>query len=104
MAIQPNMEERTLTKVASPTNLVTQKINDFTYHIQLGTQTKPKVVYRNRLWNYSGNNLLTWLQTNTIWTAINTFSPYFSLPEGGLYSVTSITCSTKIWRSKVTPI
>ena len=40
--------------------MVTKKINDLVYRIQLGPRLKPKVVHRNRLWKYSGRNPPTW--------------------------------------------
>ena len=42
---------------------VVKRINDVVYRIQLGPRTKPKVVHRNRLWEYSGESPPTWLQT-----------------------------------------
>ena len=42
--------------------MITKKINDLVYRIQLGPKTKPKVVHRNRLWHYSGSNLPEWFQ------------------------------------------
>ena len=40
--------------------IVTKKINDLVYRIQLGPKQKPKVVHRNRLWKYSGSNAPDW--------------------------------------------
>ena len=40
--------------------MVTKKINDLVYRIQVRPGLKPKVVHRNRLWKYSGRNLPTW--------------------------------------------
>ena len=40
--------------------VVTKRINDLVYRIQLGPGLKPKVVHRNRLWKYSGRNPPTW--------------------------------------------
>ena len=40
--------------------MVTKKINDLVYRIQLGPRLKPKVVHRNRLWKYSGRNPPIW--------------------------------------------
>ena len=42
--------------------LVIKPINDLVYRIQLGPRTKPKVVYRNRLWKYTGTSPPTWLK------------------------------------------
>ena len=42
--------------------LVTKRINDMVYRVQLKPQTKPKVVHRNRLWRYTGPSPPTWLQ------------------------------------------
>ena len=39
-----------------------KKINDLVYRIQLGRQTKPKVVHRNRLWRYTGNSAPSWYE------------------------------------------
>ena len=36
--------------------LITKKLNDLVYRIQLGPRQKPKVVHRNRLWLYSGKH------------------------------------------------
>ena len=44
--------------------LVTKKINDLVYRVQLGPKTKPKVVHRNRLWTYRGSFPPTWLKKN----------------------------------------
>ena len=43
--------------------VVTKKINDVVYRIQLGSHQKSKVVHRNRLWYYSGHNPPTWFST-----------------------------------------
>ena len=40
--------------------IITKRINDLVYRIQLGPKAKPKVVHRNRLWHYSGINAPTW--------------------------------------------
>ena len=45
--------------------IVTKVINDSVYRIQLGAKAKPKVVHRNRLWNYSGSNVPTWYRRTT---------------------------------------
>ena len=42
--------------------IITKKINDLVYRIQLGPKTKPKVVHRNRLWKYSGSTAPNWHQ------------------------------------------
>ncbi|MDD9817374.1 MAG: RNase H-like domain-containing protein [Gammaproteobacteria bacterium] len=42
---------------------VLKRINDLVYRIQLGPSTKPKIVHRNRLWLYSGDNRPSWFQT-----------------------------------------
>ena len=44
--------------------MVTKKINDLVYRIQLSSGVKPKVVHRNRLWKYSGRNP-TWYKQAT---------------------------------------
>ena len=41
---------------------VTKRINDLVYRIQLRASTKPKVVHRNRLWLYSGDDPPSWFQ------------------------------------------
>ena len=41
--------------------VVTKCLNDLVYRIQLGPRTKPKVVHRNRLWKYTGENPPSWL-------------------------------------------
>ena len=41
--------------------LVTKRINDMVYRVQLKPQTKPKVVHRNWLWRYSGSSFSNWL-------------------------------------------
>lgn len=43
-----------------------KKINNLVYHIQLSSRAKPKVVHRNRLWAYSGDNPPTWLKGGTV--------------------------------------
>ena len=42
--------------------IVTKRINDLVYWIQLRPSTKPKVVHRNRLWLYSGDYPPFWFQ------------------------------------------
>jgi len=39
---------------------VTKRINDLVYRVQLRPNTKPKVVHRNWLWQYSGSNVPNW--------------------------------------------
>ena len=41
--------------------VIIKKINDLVYRIQLGPRTKPKVVHRNRLWLYTGEEVPTWI-------------------------------------------
>ena len=57
-------------KLARP-YVVTKCISDLVYHIQLGPNTKPniKVVYRNRLWHYSGHNPPSYLVLQQNWVA-----------------------------------
>ena len=43
--------------------LITKRINDIIYRIQINPRTKPKVVHCNRLWKYSGKSPPTWLKT-----------------------------------------
>ena len=45
--------------------MVTKKINDLVYRIQLSPGVKPKVVHRNPLWKYSGRNPPTWYKQAT---------------------------------------
>lgn len=45
--------------------VITKKINDLVYRIQLNPRSKPKVVHRNRLWLYTGANAPTWFQNKT---------------------------------------
>lgn len=54
--------------------VITKRINDLVYRIQLNPKSKPKVVHRNRLWRYSGANPPTWFQTqhNALSTPIET--------------------------------
>ena len=40
--------------------VVTKRINELVYHVQLGPKTKPKVVNRNCLWIYHGQNPPQW--------------------------------------------
>ena len=40
--------------------IITKKLNDLVYRIQLGPRQKSKVVHRNRLWTYSGRHPPTW--------------------------------------------
>ena len=42
--------------------VITKRINNLVYCVQFGPRTKPKVVHRNRLWTYSGNEVPTWFQ------------------------------------------
>jgi hypothetical protein len=42
--------------------VITKKINDLVYRIQLNPKSKPKVVHRNRLWLYTGTNAPTWFE------------------------------------------
>ena len=41
---------------------VIKRLNDLVYRIQLRSSTKPKVVYRNRLWLYTGDDPPSWFQ------------------------------------------
>ena len=41
--------------------LVTKRLNDTVYRVQLKPQSKLKVVHRNRLWKYTGDEPPTWL-------------------------------------------
>ena len=40
--------------------IIVKRINDLVYRIQLGPKCKPKVVHKNRLWRYTGNNVPSW--------------------------------------------
>ena len=40
--------------------VVTKRINDLVYRIQLGPNRKSKMVHRNRLWHYTDSNPPTW--------------------------------------------
>ena len=42
--------------------VIVKRINNIVYRIQLGPKSKPKVVHRNRLWKYSGQDIPTWFQ------------------------------------------
>jgi len=44
--------------------VVIKCINDLVYRIQLGPKSKPKVVHRNRLWQYHGHNPPTWFNVS----------------------------------------
>ena len=44
--------------------LVTKRLNDTVYRVQLKPQSKPKIVHRNLLWKYTGEKPLTWLSEN----------------------------------------
>ena len=46
--------------------IITKKINDLVYRIQLNPKSKPKVVHRNRLWLYTGANAPTWFEEQTL--------------------------------------
>ena len=46
---------------------VTKRLNDLVYRIQLRASTKPKVVHRNRLWLYSGDDPPSWFQGHSKW-------------------------------------
>ena len=45
--------------------VVTKAINDVVYRIQLTQRSKPKVVHRNRLWKYAGDNKPLWFSPPT---------------------------------------
>ena len=40
--------------------IIVKRINDLVYCIQLGPKCKPKVVHKNQLWRYTGNNVPSW--------------------------------------------
>ena len=42
--------------------LVIKRINDLVYRVQLTPRSKPKVIHRNRLWQYTGSSPPTWLK------------------------------------------
>ena len=50
--------------------IVTKRINDLVYRIQLRPSTKPKVVHRNRLWLYNGDDPPSWFQSQIDSSAI----------------------------------
>jgi hypothetical protein len=45
--------------------IIVNKINYLVYRIQLGAKCKPKVVHKNRLWRYTGNNVPNWNRKGT---------------------------------------
>ena len=45
--------------------LVTEPINDLLYRIQKSPHAKEKVVHRNQLWKYQGDNFTSWLEPTT---------------------------------------
>ena len=44
-------------------HIIVNRINDLVYRIQLGPQSRPRVVHFNRLWKYHGENPPRWLIT-----------------------------------------
>ena len=46
--------------------VVTKRINDLVYRVQLGPKSKPKVIHRNRLWQYSGQTPPTWFSQKEV--------------------------------------
>ena len=66
--------------------VVIKCINDLVYRIQLGPKSKPKVVHRNRLWQYHGHNPPTWFNVSlqnvrTQQNSRSEVSPSHSMPE-----------------------
>ena len=45
--------------------LVTEQRNDLLYKIQKSPHAKERIIHRNRLWKYQGNNVQSWLQPLT---------------------------------------
>ena len=45
--------------------VITKKINDSVYRIQLNPRSKPKVVHRICVWLFTGANASTWFQNKT---------------------------------------
>jgi len=60
---------------------VTKRINDLVYRIQLRASTKPKVVHRNRLWLYSGDDPPSWFQESQCQTDSFVLDNYEQPPE-----------------------
>ena len=46
--------------------VVTKRINDLVYRVQLGPKSKPKVIHRNRLWQYRGQTPPTWFSQKAV--------------------------------------
>ena len=61
--------------------VVTKAINDLVYRVQLTPRGKPRVVHRNRLWEYSGLDPPTWFKPNS--QEIPPPPPQLPTPTGG---------------------
>ena len=51
--------ERLAIDILGPLSI--KRINDLVYRVQLTPRSKTKVIYRNRLWQYTGSSPPTWL-------------------------------------------
>lgn len=60
---------------------VTKAINDVVYRIQLTPRSKPKVVHRNRLWEYTGDNKPNWFKSSHTSKAAATTPPTLTIPN-----------------------
>ena len=61
----PQRKKGILPKLRRPwegSYVVVERLNDVVYRIQWGPWAKPKVVHRDRLWNYSGVECADWFQ------------------------------------------
>ena len=71
-------------KLSRPWNgpyLVTEKVNDVIYHIQLSSRSKPKVVHRNPLCAYTGSLMEAWIVAEPVDTESSTPARYQPVRE-----------------------
>ena len=66
MAVQPPKEEGIITKIRTHVAGTLCGNNDLVYCIRQGPNTKPKVVHRNRLWQYKGKEPPSWFKAATV--------------------------------------
>ena len=61
MAVQPTEEKGGVSKAKQTLDWALCCQKEVVYRIQLGPKSKPKVVHRNRLWKYRGQDPPQWL-------------------------------------------
>ena len=63
MVVQPSTQKGKSPKLSRPWEgpyVVVERLNDVVYRIQRGPRAKPKVVHRDRLWQYRGDACADW--------------------------------------------